>query len=400
MREERYGIALAGGGSKGIYEIGAWEALRDLGVPVHAAVGTSIGSVNAAFMAQGTYDLALEMWQTITREQCLDLPEDIELKSADIMSPRNLDVMRDILRKRGLDTSPFRATIERYIDEAAVMSSDVDYGLVTYSLTEMETVEIWRESIHPGMLIDYIMASTRYPGLKGIEIGGQNYLDGGFGDNLPVAMLRRRGFKNIIAVDIRGSSSSRPLETENIRLTHIRNRLDLGAAFDLTPLNLEANRRLGRLDTLVTFGRIDGDYYYFSCDEYRAMKRFYTYDLLIGLQLAAVILGIPRDRLTTCDDFITALDAARRTMYLEYEHKRNELNVDSLISTIMKGRFRTISTAIGANPRMKLFFLLELLDKDQVGRFNVPMKLFGAERRAAEALHAMDSRQIWHKRLQ
>ena len=400
MREERYGIALAGGGSKGIYQIGAWEALRDLGVPVHAVVGTSIGSVNAAFMAQGTYDLALEMWQAITVEQCLNLPEDIEFKSPDIMSPRNLDVMKDIFRKRGLDTSPFRSLIERYIDENAVMSSAVDYGLVTYSLTEMASVEIWRESIHPGRLIDYIMASTHYPGLKGIEIGGQNYLDGGFGDNLPVAMLRRRGLKNIIAVDIRGSSTNRALETENIRLTHIRNRVDLGTAFDLTAAVMETNRRLGRLDTLVAFGRIDGDYYYFSYDEYQALKRFYTYDLLIGLQLAAVLLGIPRDRLTTGDDFITALDKARRKMHLEYERKRYEMNVDSLIATIMKGRFRTISTAIGADPLMKLFFLLELLEKDQVGRFNVPMKLFGAERPAAEALYAMDSRQMWHKRLQ
>ncbi len=400
MREERYGIALAGGGSKGIYEIGAWEALRELGVPVHAVVGTSIGSVNAAFMAQGTYERALEMWQTITVDQCLNLPEDVEFKSADVMSPRNLDVMVDIIRKRGLDTAPFRATIERYVDEDAIRSSDIDYGLVTYSLTDLETVEVWKESMHPGMLVDYIMASTRYPGLKSVAIGGRTYLDGGFGDNLPVAMLRRRGFKNIIAIDIRSGSTTRPLETENIRLTHIHNRMDLGTAFDLTPSVLETNRRLGRLDTLVTFGRIDGDYYYFACDEYQAMKRFYTYDLLLGLQQAAAVLGIPRDRITTCDQFVSEIESARRTLYLDYERERTAMNIDSLVSTIMKGRLRNLSAAMTAEPRMKLAFLLELYEKDQVGRFNVPMKLFGSVRAAAEALHAMDSRQMWHKRLQ
>lgn len=400
MREERYGLALAGGGSKGIYELGAWEALRELDVPVHAAVGTSIGSLNAAFVAQGTYERALEMWQAITVEQCLNLPEDVELKSSDVLSPRNLDVMKDLVRKRGLDTAPFRAMIERYIDEKSVMESAVDYGLVTWSLTDLETVEVWKESIHPGLLTDYIMASTCYPGLKPVEIGGRTYLDGGIGDNLPVSMLRKRGFKNIIAVDIRGGSSSRHVESENIRLTHIRNRMDLGAAFDLTPGILETNRRLGRLDTLVTFGRIDGDYYYFGYDEYQAMKRFYTYDLLLGLQQAAAVMGIPRDRITTCDRFIEEIATARRQLYLDYERERTSLNVDSVIATLMKGRFRTLSTALSASPRMKLAFLLELLDKDQVGRFNLPIKLFGSVRDAAEALHAMDGRQTDRKRLE
>ncbi|NLN46915.1 MAG: hypothetical protein GX153_10195 [Clostridiaceae bacterium] len=398
MQPERFALALAGGGAKGIYQIGAWEALRDLGVPLCAAVGASIGSLNAAFVAQGDYEAALGMWQAITVEQCLNLPDDTEFKKPDVLSPKNLDVMVDIVRKRGLDTSPFRATIERVLDEAAVMGSEIDYGLVLYSLTDLETVEVWRESIHPGLLVDYIMGSTRYPGLKSVGFGGRTYLDGGFGDNLPVAMLRRRGYRNIIAVDIRGGD--KPVESDNIRLAHIRNRLDLGGAFDLTPSSLETNRRLGRLDTLVTFGRIDGDYYYFARDEYRAMKRFYTYDLLLGLQQAAQILGLPRDRMLTCDTFIAALETARRQLYLDYEKRRTAMNVDSLISLLLKGRFRTLSTALEADPRMKLGLLLELLDRDQVGWFNIPMKLFGSERAAAEAIHTMDGRQMWHKPLQ
>jgi NTE family protein len=114
----RFALALAGGGAKGIYQIGAWEALRDLGVPLCAAVGASIGSLNAAFVAQGDYEAAMGMWQTITVEQCLNLPDDTEMKNPDVLSPRNLDVMVNIVRKRGLDTSPFRATIERVLDES------------------------------------------------------------------------------------------------------------------------------------------------------------------------------------------------------------------------------------------------------------------------------------------
>jgi NTE family protein len=49
-------IAFSGGGSKGSYQIGAWSALNEFGYEFDIAVGTSIGSINAAFYAQEEYD--------------------------------------------------------------------------------------------------------------------------------------------------------------------------------------------------------------------------------------------------------------------------------------------------------------------------------------------------------
>ena len=37
-------IALAGGGTKGAYQVGAWKAMRELGIPFDIVTGTSIGS--------------------------------------------------------------------------------------------------------------------------------------------------------------------------------------------------------------------------------------------------------------------------------------------------------------------------------------------------------------------
>lgn len=44
-------IALAGGGTKGAYQVGAWKAMRELGIPFDIVTGTSIGSVTAALTA-------------------------------------------------------------------------------------------------------------------------------------------------------------------------------------------------------------------------------------------------------------------------------------------------------------------------------------------------------------
>lgn len=51
--------------------------------------------------------------------------------------------------------------------------------------------------------MSYIMASSALPGLRSVKLDDHVYLDGGIGDNLPFDMLRRRGLRNIIAVDLR-----------------------------------------------------------------------------------------------------------------------------------------------------------------------------------------------------
>ena len=47
-----YALALEGGGARGAYQIGAYEALTEAGVKVNAAAGTSVGALNGAMIAK------------------------------------------------------------------------------------------------------------------------------------------------------------------------------------------------------------------------------------------------------------------------------------------------------------------------------------------------------------
>ena len=47
------------------------------------------------------------------------------------------------------------------------------------------------------------MASSALPGLRTVKLDDHVYLDGGIADNLHFDMLRRKGFRNIIAIDLR-----------------------------------------------------------------------------------------------------------------------------------------------------------------------------------------------------
>ena len=54
-------LVLGGGGAKGSYQIGVWKALIDMDIAkdIKIITGTSIGSLNGAFVAQGDYKKAI-----------------------------------------------------------------------------------------------------------------------------------------------------------------------------------------------------------------------------------------------------------------------------------------------------------------------------------------------------
>ena len=38
-RKKEYGVVLDGGGARGAYQIGAWKALKEAGIRIHAVAG-------------------------------------------------------------------------------------------------------------------------------------------------------------------------------------------------------------------------------------------------------------------------------------------------------------------------------------------------------------------------
>ena len=63
MDDFKTALVLGGGGSRGAYEIGVWQALREMDIDIHIVTGTSIGAINGAAIAQGDYDMAVRMWK-------------------------------------------------------------------------------------------------------------------------------------------------------------------------------------------------------------------------------------------------------------------------------------------------------------------------------------------------
>ena len=103
-------VVLGGGGSKGAYQIGVWQALRELNLDYQVVTGTSVGALNGALMAQGEFDAAWDLWWNMDNTQVMEGIPPSENKPDSRLAVYRAFV-REMVQKGGLDISPLEETI-------------------------------------------------------------------------------------------------------------------------------------------------------------------------------------------------------------------------------------------------------------------------------------------------
>lgn len=319
-----YGLILAGGGAKGAYQIGAWRALRELGITFEAIAGVSIGAINGALIAQGDYDRAVELWSNAEVTSGIHIEAELH-DSENLFSFSNLpQIFMEIIRNGGVDVTPARNLIAEYIDEEKVRNSGIPLGLVTFQLSSMKPVEVFLDEIQDGLLVDYLMLSARVPGLHNQSPDGAKYLDGGIYDNAPIGMLRDRGINRFVVVDISGMKGvGHKDDFSCAEFVYIRpnDPKELGEAFEFDSSMNDMRMQMGYLDTKKAFGLLSGNCYYFRPKEYKLMQAKYGYRVLNELEEYAAECGLERLTVYTHRQFMRALLTAHDA---ETQEKENE----------------------------------------------------------------------------
>ena len=57
-KKKKTALVLGGGGSRGAYEAGVWQALTELGIEIDIVTGTSVGAINARSSARSTWPIS------------------------------------------------------------------------------------------------------------------------------------------------------------------------------------------------------------------------------------------------------------------------------------------------------------------------------------------------------
>lgn len=186
----RVGIALGGGGAKGIAHIAVLRVLESARVPIDLIAGTSAGAIIGSLYAAGK------------------APDEIERLM------RRLKFRHWIARDRShmglFSTDGIRRIIETEIGKGArIENLRKPLTCVAVDLDAREEVVFTS-----GLVADAVCASAAFPGIFApVRIGERHFIDGGTLNPVPFDVARRRGAARVIAIDL---GAEEPLFTANM----------------------------------------------------------------------------------------------------------------------------------------------------------------------------------------
>ena len=166
MQRKKIGLALSGGGARGIAHLGLIKAMEERKIPIDVISGTSAGSIVGALYASGhsTEDI-LEMVKSVSTYQLLS-------PAYSLKGFLKIEVLRKFLNKYIEKDSFESLKIPLY-----VAATNINRGMTDY--------------FSKGELFTAVCASSCIPVLfNPVEVKGYSYIDGGILNNLPVEPLR------------------------------------------------------------------------------------------------------------------------------------------------------------------------------------------------------------------
>jgi len=261
---EGYGLVLGGGGAKGSYEIGVWKALRELEIPLIAVAGTSVGALNGAMIIQNDYDKALKLWTSISIEAVINMNKATSDFESHGIKEEIIKLVKAVINSGGLDAAPLKKLLLEIIDEQKIRNSHMDFGIVTFSLTDFKPITLFKEDIPEGKIVDYLLASASFPAFRPMEINGKKFIDGAVYDNIPISLMLQRKIYDVIAVDISGVGRVRKVKDRDLNIIRIKNSENLGPLLAFDVERVKRNIEIGYYDTMKAFGKYIGKYYYLT----------------------------------------------------------------------------------------------------------------------------------------
>lgn len=179
---KKVGLALGGGGAKGLAHIGVIKALERAGVEISFISGTSMGALVGG-------------WYAATKD--IGALENIFLRV------KNKDLLPVHKIVRGKDSGLFRNSaitdvLEEYLRGIKISECKIPFSAIA---TEVKTGD--EIIIRSGNLIEAIRASTALPIVFApVEFEGKLLMDGGFVNPVPADAVRALGAEYVVAVDV------------------------------------------------------------------------------------------------------------------------------------------------------------------------------------------------------
>ena len=258
--ESKVGLVLSGGGGKGAFEIGAWKALRRLGIDekIQVISGNSIGSLNAMMFMSGELELSLKMWRNLSQKEALPLSA---TQLLGLYKQYKKGITNILEEDTIVDNSGYQKIIGSYVDFEKVRNSEIKGYISAYNMDD-DSIDYFTVNDKSDEEIEnLIKASSALPGLfDPIKINDKFYRDGCIKDNVPIDPLYEEGCNEIIIIYLGGDEQVDVSKYQGVKFYEICPRAYLGGMLDgnLDFSSSGANKRIlqGYIDTMAYFDKL------------------------------------------------------------------------------------------------------------------------------------------------
>ena len=188
-----FGIALGGGGARGMAHIGILDVITQAGIRIDCITGTSAGAIMGALFALGNTPKRME-----------DAAR--EFGKVKFVRLRNFNFLRESLLK----SKSVGNILDEYVGDATFEDCKIPFTCIAVDIESGKHVEI-----STGKLKDALMASSAIPGIfPPVFKNNQLLVDGGLINNVPVAALKKHNCDITMGVSITNFASRQTLAAE------------------------------------------------------------------------------------------------------------------------------------------------------------------------------------------
>jgi NTE family protein len=212
VKGPRIGLALSGGGARGLAHVGVLKALEEMRVPISCVTGTSMGAIVGGTFAAGRTPAEMEQlvvkadWDAIFRDKPPRKEIAVRRKIDDyktLFKPEFGVTEDGLTLPKGVIAGVSIESFFRVLATPAFGVSDFNQLPIPFRAmaTDIETGD--SIVLDHGSVAQAMRASMSVPGaIAPVEIDGRLLVDGGIANNLPIHEARKLCADVVIAVNI------------------------------------------------------------------------------------------------------------------------------------------------------------------------------------------------------
>jgi len=207
---QRIGLALGGGGARGLTHIGVLKVFEEEGIPIHVIAGTSIGALVGGAYASGTspdelqkkvqdYIASSDFQSSAIHAIASSYEKEGGLTQKIQSFLKNQFYLIQMLFKPGiLSANDVRSMIHSFIPDISIEDTHIPFRAVATDLISGEKI-VFSE----GSLRQAVMASCAVPGaIEPLKDKERLLADGGIISLIPVSVAKEAGVDIVIAVAV------------------------------------------------------------------------------------------------------------------------------------------------------------------------------------------------------